>query len=186
MIPYTETLIYQTIFGTQVSDEFLEKTQGLKDFIEDVKREAEDGFITGINGQLLPVRSPHSSPNLLLQNGGAVFMKEYLVTIDKDFNDAGLVYNDDYMYVANIHDAVNIEAKPEAVDTILPILTKGFEKASINLGMKYYVKGAPSGQNQWTQTNGILWYNSIYRFVVYSSECTIELMLDADVPNSSQ
>lgn len=149
MIPYTDTLVKQTIFGNQVANNFLAKTVGLKDLVEDTKKKAKEDKLFGLFGHKLSARSPHSALNLLLQHAGAVYMKVYLVEIDKAIRATNLIEGVDYGYVANIHDAVNIEATPEAADIICPILIEGFRTASIKLGLKYYVEGTPAvGLNQ--------------------------------------
>ena len=150
LIPYTETLIHQTIFGTQTANRFLAKTVGLKEMLTNVKKLAKSNELVGLYGHHLEARSPHSAGNLLLQHAGAIYMKYYLVVINRNLISAGYKHGTDFGYVANIHDAVNIESTPEAAPGICVILEDGFREASIALGLKYHVVGKPSiGQNQW-------------------------------------
>jgi DNA polymerase-1 len=150
LIPYTDTLIKQTIFGTQTAENFLKQTVGLQDLVNDTKKKAEDGNLIGMYGHHLNARSPHSALNLLLQHAGAVFMKYYLHIINKNITAAGLVHGIDYGYVANIHDAINIETTQEVADIICPILEEGFAEASRDLNLKYPVVGKPAvGHDQW-------------------------------------
>ena len=149
MIPYTETLIKQAIFGSQIATEFRKQTNGLDDLINDIQFKAKNNMLLGLKDYKLHSRSPHSAFNLLLQAGGAIYMKQYLFEIDKQLS-AKFTHGVDFAYIANIHDAVNIECKPEHTKEICEILTTGFATASQALGMKYYVKGTPSvGHNQW-------------------------------------
>jgi hypothetical protein len=53
----------------------------------------------------------------LLQSAGAIFMKQYLYEIDQDLR-SQFTHGTDFGYVANIHDAVNIECKPEFTQEI--------------------------------------------------------------------
>ena len=149
MIPYTETLIKQSIYGTQVATEFRKQTLGLDELITDIQSKAKANTLRGLKDYQLHCRSPHSAFNLLLQAGGAIFMKQYLFEIDRDLR-SKFTHGIHFGYVANIHDAVNIECLPECTQEICTILKEGFTKASVALGMKYYVKGNPSvGHNQW-------------------------------------
>lgn len=149
MIPYTDTLIKQSVYGTQIATEFRKQTLGLDALIKDIQSKAKAGELKGFKDYQLHCRSPHSAFNLLLQAGGAIYMKQYLYEIDQDLR-AKFTHGIDFGYVANIHDAVNIECKPEFTPEICTILREGFAKASIALGMKYHVKGKPSvGHNQW-------------------------------------
>jgi len=150
LIPYTNTLILQTIYGTQTANNFLEKTHGLLDLVNDTKAKAKADKLYGLYGHHLSARSPHSALNLLLQHGGAIFMKHYLVTVDKALMNAGLVHGRDFGYVANIHDAINIETTPDIAKVICPILEQSFLTSSEALGFKYPVTGKPSvGKDQW-------------------------------------
>lgn len=149
MIPFTDTLVKQSIYGGQIATEFRKQTLGLDALINDIQAKAKAGELKGFKDYQLHCRSPHSAFNLLLQAGGAIFMKQYLYEIDRDLR-AEFTHGVDFGYVANIHDAVNIECKPECTPRICEILKEGFTKASITLGMKYYVKGKPSiGKNQY-------------------------------------
>lgn len=149
MIPFTDTLVKQSIFGSQIATEFRKQTNGLDALINDIQFKAKNNILLGLKDYKLHSRSPHSAFNLLLQAGGAIYMKQYLYEIDNKLRDK-FTHGTDFAYVANIHDAVNIECKPEFTQEICKILKDGFSKASVALGMKYYVKGNPSvGHNQW-------------------------------------
>ena len=77
-------------------------------------------------------------------------MKYYLYVVNRELLKTDLIPDTDYMYVANIHDAINIETTPEFAEIICPILIDSFQIASDDLGLKYPVHGQPSvGQNQW-------------------------------------
>jgi DNA polymerase-1 len=150
LIPYTETLIYQTIFGTQISNQFLAQTVGLKELIADTQQKAASGSLYGLYGHKLYSRAAHKAFNLLLQHGGAVFMKYYLQVVDSLLSDAHLIHGRDFGYVANIHDAINIETDIFTSRTICPLLIRAFKISSDDLGFKYQVHGKPSvGRTQW-------------------------------------
>ena len=149
MIPFSDTLVKQAIYGAQVASEFRSKTLGLDNLITDVQAQAKAGKLRGLLDYQLHCRSPHSAFNLLLQSAGAIFMKQYLYEIDRDLR-TKFTHGIDFGYVANIHDAVNIECQPQFTSEICNILRDGFSKASVTLGMRYHVKGNPSvGKNQW-------------------------------------
>lgn len=80
---------------------------------EAVKKAAKArGYLLGLDGRRLPVRSQHSALNTLLQSGGAVVMKKALVILDEELS-KHLVPGDDYEFVANVHDEYQLEVKPE-------------------------------------------------------------------------
>lgn len=67
------------------------------------------GYLKGLDGRKLRVRSPHSALNTLLQSAGALIMKKALVILDKTLQDKGLIPGQDYEFVANVHDEWQIE-----------------------------------------------------------------------------
>lgn len=148
MIPFTDTLVHQAIYGNQIIDKFRQQTEGLDQLITDTQNKAKAQQLRGLLDYQLHLRSPHSAFNLLLQSGGAIYMKQYLYEIDRELRQS-YTHGKEFGYVANIHDAVNIECIPEIQEHIRDILTRGFKTASDVLGLKFPVCGQPAfGLNQ--------------------------------------
>lgn len=148
-IPYTEELILQTIYGNQILSKFKLETKGYIQLSEAVSKEAQSGYITGLDGRKLYLRSPHKALNLLIQSAGAIYMKYLLVEMDKQLS-SKYTHSNEYAYVANIHDGINIEVIPEYAEDISNILRTAFITTSKELGLKYPVYGEPNiGLNQW-------------------------------------
>lgn len=66
------------------------------------------GYIIGLDGRHMPIRSPHSALNTLLQGGGGVVTKQWIVYTHEDFKSAGLA--DQVAQVAWSHDEIQVEA----------------------------------------------------------------------------
>lgn len=81
------------------------------------KKAAKTGFLTGLDGRRLPVRSAHSALNLLLQSAGAVICKMWLVEIEDILAAQGLRHgwDGDYCQVAWVHDEAEWACRTEAV-----------------------------------------------------------------------
>lgn len=74
-------------------------------------------------------------------------MKHLLVLIEDRMQ---AKFKGKYHYVANIHDAINIEIEPDIKDEVSKVLEQSFLDTSANLGLKYPVKGEPHfGLNQY-------------------------------------
>lgn len=142
LAPYDEDIIMQTVYGARVSTLFRDNTKGYKQLVEHTIANVKNNKIIGLDGRLLNVRAEHKALNLLLQSAGAIFMKYYLVCIDEGLNKL-FTHGKEYAYVANIHDAVNLEIIPEVKEPVREILTKSFKTASDMLGLRYQVKGEP-------------------------------------------
>ena len=149
LAPYNEDLIYQTIYGARTSQMFRDNTKGYRKLVEETTKSIKDSKIVGLDGRLLNVRAEHKAFNLLLQSAGAIFMKYYLVEVDRQLR-ALYTHGKEFAYVSNIHDAINLEILPEIKDSVRDILTNSFKTASDELGLKYQVHGEPNfGANQY-------------------------------------
>lgn len=149
LAPFEDDLIYQTIYGARVSQMFRDNTKGYRELLEATIASVKNDKIVGLDGRLLNVRAKHKAFNLLLQSAGAIFMKYYLVEVDRQLRSL-YTHGKEFAYVSNIHDALNLEINPEIKDSVKDILTKGFKTASDQLGLKYQVHGTPHfGANQY-------------------------------------
>lgn len=142
LAPYDEHIIMQTIYGNRTIAAFRDNTKGYKELQLHTQASIKNGKLLGLDGRYLNVRATHTALNLLLQSAGAIFMKYLLVQIDNDLNSL-FTHGKEYAYVANIHDAINLEIIPEIQEPVREILTDAFKKTSDNLGLKYQVKGTP-------------------------------------------
>lgn len=148
--PYTETLIFQTIYGNQIFTAFRSNTKGYHELLSDTQLLATKNTLKGLDGRELHPRSPHSALNLLLQSAGAIYMKHVLVNLEKKLRRIW-THGKEYAYVANIHDAINMEIIPEIQEEICPLIKQVFVDTSYSLGLKYPVYGNPHvGLNQWS------------------------------------
>ena len=68
--------------GRMLKKNFLDNTPALKLLREKVTQSSEKGWVTGLDGRKLHIRSQHSALNTLLQSAGAVIMKKALVLLD--------------------------------------------------------------------------------------------------------
>lgn len=141
LTPLTKELIKATIYGKRVTTLFRDNTKGYKELLAHTINSIENSRIKAIDGRLLYVRSPHKAFNLLLQSAGAIFMKHYLLAIEKELSKA--YKKDECLFVANIHDAINLEIIPEIKDEVAEILKQGFTSASKSLNLTCPVKGVP-------------------------------------------
>lgn len=70
----------------QLFDEFWAKNPALSQLVKDVQARGKKGYIKGLDGRPIPVDSPHSALNRLLQSAGAIVMKYAMVIADRDIN----------------------------------------------------------------------------------------------------
>lgn len=126
-----------TAEGKAIKRKFLANTPALKRLREDIqntlaniKRGRVDNwkrqYLKGLDGRLLYVRSLHSALNLLLQSAGAIICKKWIVTIEELLEAKGLQqgWDKDYVYMAWIHDEVQLACKDKETALIVAETTK--------------------------------------------------------------
>jgi hypothetical protein len=93
--PKKESLTYKaaqdTVCGSIIRMRIMKGLKPLGDCIERITKQAEKGFLVGLDGRKLTVRSTHSALNLKLQSTGAILMKTALVSLMERLETDGLV-----------------------------------------------------------------------------------------------
>ena len=105
--------------GKMLRAKFLTNLPAMGRLITRIKEKAKaQGWLKGLDGRRLHIRSAHAAPNTLFQSAGAVAMKKALVILDNMLHESGLTPGVDYEFVANIHDEWQIECRPEVADEV--------------------------------------------------------------------
>ena len=100
--------------GKRIINEFMSKTPALKRLMTDVREKATKGFIKGLDGRLLKIRSEHKALNTLLQSAGALICKQWIV----DIHELATQKNLECKQVAWVHDEIQIETRKEHADEL--------------------------------------------------------------------
>lgn len=110
-LPTDDLYIAACLKGAELRDRFLKATPALASLISDIKEDAKvNGFLTGLDGRRLHVRSQHSALNTFLQSAGALVMKKALCLLHyRELPKWGWVYGKDYRFVTNYHDEIQSE-----------------------------------------------------------------------------
>jgi len=135
--------------GKVLKDRFLKKTKGLKLLVEAVKKAARRGYLVGISGRRLFVRSPHSALNVLLQSAGAYYMKYWLVAVDKMIKEEGF----DAKFVGNIHDEIQAEVREDQAENFAKKLEELFVQVGKDIGMRIKMEGEAKVGDNWHDTH---------------------------------
>lgn len=140
--------------GRRARMNLLKGITGMDKLVAALQRKVKaQGYIHGLDGRVIPIRSEHAALNTLLQSAGAILMKRALVILDDALQALGLVSGEDYEFVANVHDEWQIEVREHHVDTV-----KAAGCEAIRLAGQYYnfrcplAGNADSGAN-WAATH---------------------------------
>ena len=106
--------------GSVLRDRFFRQYPAFKRLRNDVLKAAERGFLKGLDGRILNVRSAFSSLNLLLQSAGAILCSKWVVLMDEDMKRAGYEHgwNGDYATTGWIHDEIQMATKKEIAEDV--------------------------------------------------------------------
>ena len=109
----TEERVLNSLKGSLLKLQFLANLPALKQLIAKVQEAAKRGFIKGLDGRIMKVRSAHSALNLLLQGAGAVICKAWVVETDRLMKEAGYKsgFDGDYALCAWVHDEQQIACR---------------------------------------------------------------------------
>lgn len=107
--------------GKKLKGTFLRKTPALKRLIGAVRESAKRGYLIGLDGRSLHVRSAHAALNTLLQAAGAVVCKKWLVLLEEELQRLGLKHgwDGDYAFMAWIHDEVQIACRTKEIAEVV-------------------------------------------------------------------
>ena len=137
IVPFTDFLVVQALFGAKVQSDLIASTHGLADLIKDLTKQAKaDGYVTMFGGRRVPIRHAHATLNSQLQGMGAEAMKHYLVFYHEEAKNRGLLHGYHFKQQACIYDEVDLIARDHKLDSIASVLQDTYSKVSTHLGMK--------------------------------------------------
>lgn len=149
----TECPQIQARKGKDLKGKFLRNTPGLKSLLGAVKEAARKGWLRGIDGRRVPVRSPHAALNSLLQNAGAVAMKLAPVLLYERLLKEGFEWGKDFAFVAHVHDEMQISVRPEIADRVGEMACWSIEEAGKQLGFNCPLAGEADSGSSWKETH---------------------------------
>ena len=135
--------------GSALRARFLNGLPALRDLTERVAAKAGAGYLKGLDGRQLQVRSAHSALNTLLQGAGAIVMKKALVILDEYAQG----YRLDYNFVGNIHDEVQAEVAQGQEDKYGRLAVSCIEAAGLHYNLRCPLTGEYSVGRNWSETH---------------------------------
>lgn len=135
--------------GQRLIDRFMAGTPALKRLRDKVSVYAAKGFVPGLDGRKIWVRSEHAALNSLLQGAGAIVMKKALCILNETIKKN----NWDARFVANVHDEFQIECRADIAD----LVGNAGKQAIIDAGLAYNLRCPLDGEykigRNWRETH---------------------------------
>lgn len=136
--------------GARIRSRIYELVPGLERLVSTAKRAARKGYLIGLDGRKLYVRSNLTSPlNTLIQGGGAVFMKHSTVALD----DLVKQYRLDAHKVIDMHDEAQWEIYPEDKEIFNQLVQNAFKQAGDELKLRCPQEADVKTGLNWTETH---------------------------------
>jgi DNA polymerase I len=135
--------------GKKLRESFLNNLPSFAALKDRVSEAAGRGYLIGLDGRKLQVRSEHSALNTLLQSAGSLVMKKALTLLD----DYGKIWGIDYKFVGNIHDEIQAEVINERTDTFGRLAVSCIQAAGLEWKLNCPLDGEYKVGKTWAQTH---------------------------------
>lgn len=135
--------------GKNLRESFLRNLPSFAALKERVSSASARGYLTGLDGRRLLVRSEHSALNTLLQAAGAIVMKKALVIL----NDYAKLWKLDYKIVGNIHDEVQTEVAEKDAEKFGWLAVECLKAAGIEFNLRCPLDGEYKVGTTWAETH---------------------------------
>lgn len=135
--------------GNALRTRFLRNTPSLETLRERVGSASRKGYLVGLDGRKLWVRSEHSALNTLLQSAGAIIMKKALVLLD----DYATQHKIDYKFIGNIHDEIQSEVVTEQAEKFGWLAVECIKAAGVSFSLRCPLDGEYKVGTTWAETH---------------------------------
>jgi DNA polymerase-1 len=135
--------------GRKLKEKFLSNTPALRDLRERVGVASARGYLLGLDGRRVRVRSEHAALNTLLQSAGAIVMKKALCILD----DYATQWKFDYNFIGNIHDEIQTEVREKEAEVFGRLATSCIEAAGLHYKLNCPLAGDYKVGSTWADTH---------------------------------
>lgn len=140
--------------GKKLKKTFLDKTPAIAELRKAVQAVVEArGYLIGIDGRKLHVRSPHTALNTLLQSAGALIVKQATVFADQEMFDRGFVWERDWANCAHVHDELQVEAREAIAEEVGQVIVDALRRAGEQFNFRCPIDGEYKIGNNWKDTH---------------------------------
>jgi len=144
----------QSRLGRKTIETFYQNLPAIKQLKDKIdERITLKGYLVGIDGRRLQIRSRHSALNQLLQSTGAVSVKKATVILYQDLIAEGLKWGKDFAFVAHIHDEIQAVVKPEHVEVYKNLAIDSFRKSGEYFNLLCPFTGEAREGKNWMETH---------------------------------
>lgn len=135
--------------GRRLKYQFLDGLPALLRLKRKVDRMAKRGWLPGIDGRRIFIRSAHSAMNALFQSAGAITMKMSMIYLDKWIRERKI----DALKVIDMHDEAQQELNPNHTELYSELAVKSIVKAGEFLRLRCPLDAEAKVGRNWSATH---------------------------------
>lgn len=138
--------------GQLLKKKFFKRFPALKKLIDGVKRKAQrSGYLVGLDGRHLHIRSDHAALNTLLQSAGALVCKQWIIEFHRLLVENGL--DQLVRIVAWVHDELQMEVPKDLAKRVGDLCVKAISIAGEKLKIRVPLTGEYGIGLNWKETH---------------------------------
>ena len=135
--------------GARLRQRFFDNLPAFKHLKDTVGRTASKGFIKGLDGRKLYIRSEHAALNTLLQSAGAIVMKKAMINLKQQIELNTL----DAHFVCNVHDEWQLEVIEKQCESTGQMGVDAIVQAGKDLELFCELDGEYKIGDNWSETH---------------------------------
>jgi DNA polymerase I-like protein with 3'-5' exonuclease and polymerase domains len=135
--------------GKQLLDRFNQRMPAVGRLRKAVESAAERGYLLGLDGRHIKIRSPHKALNSLLQGAGATIAATWLIETQKQLIEADLDAN----IMAWVHDEIQIQVRERDADHVGDIVRGSAKSAGETWDFRLPVAAEWQLGDSWADTH---------------------------------
>jgi DNA polymerase-1 len=134
--------------ASKIKTRFLNNLPALSKLITNVQQAAERGYLVGLDKRQIKIRSAHAALNTLLQSGGAIVCKQWLVEFNKAIKNIP-----DVQQVVWVHDEIQVECLSKDADTIGRLAVEAIKRTGEHFQLRLPLTGEYKIGDNWSETH---------------------------------
>lgn len=140
--------------GTALKTRFLNSLPALQNLKAQVEKSAARGYLLGLDGRRLLVRSAHAALNTLLQGAGAVIMKQAMKNWHELMAAKGYRHGVDYRQVLWVHDEFQAECRTKEIAEVCgSTMVDAIRKVTSDFNLRCPLDGEFKLGMNWAETH---------------------------------
>lgn len=152
-VKFSEKDVALSVKGARIRQQFETKTPALARLKEALDEACKKGFLIGLDGRKLHVRSRHSALNTLLQAAGAIVVKKATIILHKKLIAEGFIFGRDFANVAHVHDELQLSVNPTLAERVGSLAVQSISEAGEHFKFRCRLDGEFKIGKTWAETH---------------------------------